>query len=171
MPDYLVRDIMRSPAITVSQQADLDEAAELMETYGFRRLPVVDDEGQLAGILTKGDVRAASMAAAVDPYDPQAGNWLTVEEAMTQSVLTVTPETPVVAVVELLLMHKVGGFPVLAPDNSVVGIVTESDIFKLIVREWKENTASAAPGERENTVPATPGEKENTAPATSGKKD
>ncbi len=171
MPDYLVRDIMRSPAITVSQQADLDEAAELMETYGFRRLPVVDDEGQLAGILTKGDVRAASMAAAVDPYDPQAGNWLTVEEAMTQSVLTVTPETPVVAVVELLLMHKVGGFPVLAPDNSVVGIVTESDIFKLIVREWKENTAPAAPGEKENIVPAAPGEKENTVPATSGKKD
>lgn len=142
MPDYLVHDIMCSPAITISQHADLDEAAELMETYGFRRLPVVDDDGQLAGILTKGDVRAASMAASVDPYDPQAGSWLTVEEAMTQSVLTVTPETPVVAVVELMLRHKVGGFPVLAQDNSVMGIVTESDIFKLIVREWKENPVS-----------------------------
>ncbi len=149
MPDYLVRDIMSSPAMTISHLADLDEAAELMEAYGFRRLPVVDDDGQLAGILTKGDVRAASMAAAVDPYDPQADSWLTVEEAMTQSVLTVTPETPVVAVVELLLQHKVGGFPVLAPDNSVIGIVTESDIFKLIVREWKEDAVPAPSGKKE----------------------
>ncbi len=149
MPDYLVRDIMSSPAITIGQEADLDEAAELMEAHGFRRLPVVDEESQLAGMLTKGDVRAASMAAAVDPYDPQAGNWLTVEEAMTQSVLTVTPETPVVAVVELLLKHKVGGFPVLAPDNSVIGIVTETDIFRLIVREWKEHAVSATPGKKE----------------------
>lgn len=149
MPDYLVRDIMSSPAMTIGHLADLDEAAELMETYGFRRLPVIDDDGQLVGILTKGDVRAASMAAAVDPYDAQAGSWLTVEEAMTQTVLTVTPETPVVAVVELLLQHKVGGFPVLAADHSVIGMVTESDIFKLIVREWKEDTVPTTVGEKE----------------------
>ncbi len=143
MPTYLVRDIMSAPALTVHQDTDLDEAAALLETHQVRRLPVLDDDGRLVGILTKGDVRAASMATAVDPYDPAASAWLTVSEAMTPGVYTVTPDTPLVEIVELMLQYKVGGFPVMDDDGIIVGVVTDTDIFRLLAREWREDDEAA----------------------------
>ena len=138
MPTYFVRDIMSSPAITIQDEADLDEAAASLESQKIRRLPVLNADGQLVGILTQGDLRATSMATAVDPYDPAAPAWLTVGEAMTRHVFTVTPETPVVDVVEIMLMHKIGGLPVVDRTETLIGMVTETDIFRLLVREWKE---------------------------------
>ena len=137
MATYFVRDIMSSPALTIHYEADLDEAATTLESQGIRRLPVLDDDGQLVGILTHGDVRVASMATVVDPYDPGATTWLTVGDAMTRDVFTVTADTPVVEVVEMLLVHKIGGLPVVDSDGTVIGMVTETDIFRLLVREWK----------------------------------
>ncbi|WP_423224233.1 HPP family protein [Candidatus Amarolinea aalborgensis] len=138
MPTYFVRDIMSSPALTIHYEADLDEAAATLESQKIRRLPVLDDDGQLVGILTQGDVRVASMATAVDPYDPRSATWLTVGDAMTRDVYTVAPDAPVVEVVEMLLAHKIGGLPVVDGDGAVIGMVTETDIFRLLVREWKE---------------------------------
>ena len=57
---------------------------------------------------------------------------------MTRHVFTVTPETPVVDVVEIMLMHKIGGLPVVDRTETLIGMVTETDIFRLLVREWKE---------------------------------
>ena len=137
MPTYHVREIMSSPVVTVENQASLEEAAAIMNLNGFRRLPVVDNAGKLVGILTEGDARAPLMAqAAENPYDPDADNWLAVDEAMTREVITVTPNTLVVDVVELLLENKIGGVPVVE-NGELVGMVTESDVFRLLIREWK----------------------------------
>jgi len=57
---------------------------------------------------------------------------------MTREVYTVAPDAPVVEVVEMLLAHKIGGLPVVDGDGAVIGMVTETDIFRLLVREWKE---------------------------------
>ena len=122
MPTYFVRDIMSAPALTIHYEADLDEAAAMLESNQIRRLPVLDDEGQLVGILTQGDVRVASMATALDPYD----------------AFTVTADTSVVEAVKMMLAHKIGGLPVVDDAGAVIGMVTETDIFRLVVREWSE---------------------------------
>jgi len=54
--NVLVRDIMSTPLITISPDAPLTAAAELMTQYRIRRLVVVDKEGMLVGIVTTGDI-------------------------------------------------------------------------------------------------------------------
>lgn len=137
--ETLTRQIMSSPAIAVQEDASLDEALALMEEHDIRRLPVLDAEGHLVGIVSRGDMReATAVKAAVNPYAPEAmGDWLTVAEVMTPNPITVTPETPVWQVAELMLEHKIGGLPVVDEKGQLVGLVTESDIFRLVVETWR----------------------------------
>ncbi len=143
---HTVSEVMTTDVIVVDVLASLDEARALMEDNAVRRLPVVDDEGELVGILSWGDVREASSieAAAVNPYAPEADEeWLTVWEAMTKDPLVVTPETSLADAVEMMLTHKIGCLPVVkslkGPERrQLVGIVTESDIFRLVLRDWRQ---------------------------------
>jgi CBS domain-containing protein len=57
---------------------------------------------------------------------------------MSRKVLTVTPEAPVVHAAELMTEHKIAGLPVVDPSGSVIGIVTESDLLKMLVRKLRE---------------------------------
>ena len=59
MQPYLARDVMTSPAVTIRWDATVLEASALMEERNIRRLPVVDEENVLIGIISDGDVREA----------------------------------------------------------------------------------------------------------------
>lgn len=137
--ETLVREIMRSPVIVVEMTATIEEAQALMEEHNVRRLPVVDSEGHLVGIVSQGDLReAAALKASVNPYAPEATeSWLTVEEIMTPNPITVTPDTPIWQAAELMIEHKIGGLPVME-GSRLVGIVTTSDIMRLVVAHWRE---------------------------------
>ncbi len=140
----LVGDLMSHPPIVIDPEATLKEAEALMEEKQVRRLPVVNAEGKLVGIISRGDVREGlSVSAAGNPYAPDAEeHWLTVADVMTAEVVTVTPETPLWQAAELMLKHKIGGLPVLE-GGEVVGMITESDIFKLLVRQWRSEMETA----------------------------
>jgi CBS domain-containing protein len=62
----------------------------------------------------------------------------TVMQIMTHEVVTVTPDTSIEVACELMLKHKIGGLPVVA-DGRLVGILTESDIFRLVAQHWSDN--------------------------------
>lgn len=134
----LVRDLMSSPVVVIDPDATLAEAEALMEERQVRRLPVVDAEGRLVGIVSRGDVREGlSALATTNPYAPETREqWLTVADVMTTNVITVTPDTPLWRVADLMLEHKIGGLPVVE-GGDVVGMITESDIFKLLVKQWR----------------------------------
>ena len=55
----LVEEIMKEKVITVSPEASVSDAAELMDKHDIKRLPVVDEDGNLVGIITRGDVIGA----------------------------------------------------------------------------------------------------------------
>ena len=57
---------------------------------------------------------------------------------MTREVITVTPETTIAETARLMLEHKIGGLPVM-DQGALVGIITESDIFRVLVQEPQEN--------------------------------
>ncbi len=134
-----VREIMSSPTIVIHQDATLEEAEALMEERGIRRLPVVDDDDRLVGIITQGDLReATAVQATVNPYAPEAAeSWLSVSEVMTPDPITISPDAPVWRVAELLMKHKIGGIPVLDDQGALCGIITESDVLRLIVDAWR----------------------------------
>jgi len=143
---HKVGDIMTPEVITIGVDASLDEAQALMDAEDVRRLPVVNEDGELVGILSWGDLREATSVEAAqtpNPYAPDAEEgWLTVWEAMTHDPLVVTPDTDLVEAVELMLEKKIAGLPVVKSASGpgrhhLAGIVTESDIFRLLIRLWR----------------------------------
>lgn len=146
-----VREIMRTPVVSIHPDRLVADAAQVMEEYDVRRLPVVDEESGLVGIVTEGDVAEAESAGSVlSSYDPEASQtWLTVADIMTRSVITIAPDATIGQLAKLLLMHKIGGVPVTQPDGedprrmNVVGIVTEMDIFRMIAAAWEAEAAQA----------------------------
>jgi acetoin utilization protein AcuB len=99
------------------------------------------ENGRLVGIVSRGDLREASISASANA-DTYEFNFLlhqlTVGRLMTRKVLTITPDVLVVQAAELMTERKIAGLPVVDPDGSVTGIVTESDLLKMLVRKLRE---------------------------------
>ncbi|HEU4328573.1 MAG TPA: CBS domain-containing protein [Roseiflexaceae bacterium] len=133
-----IRFWMRAPAITINIAAPVSEALGLMHEHDVRRLPAVIDTGELRGIITQGDIRGAEVlrAAGVDLGEIATSlRRIKVYEAMTDDPITVTPQTGLREAAMLMLEHKIGGLPVVDEANTVVGIITESDLFEALVQQ------------------------------------
>jgi len=142
MKTELVKDWMTPDPVCVSPQTTLPEALELMHKRHIRRLPVVSN-GKLAGIVTYGDLRGAqpSEATSLSVYEvTYLLNKVTLERLMAKNVVTVTPQTTVGEAAKLMLRHKIAGLPVIE-DGQVVGILTESDIFRMVASNWEKEEA------------------------------
>lgn len=137
----LVRDWMSREVITVSPDTTVLEAGQLMVDRTIRRLPVVED-GRVVGIVTHGDVRGARAASAGGQNFWQlsyALSQLTVREIMTPNPVTISPDATIGEAAQLLLKYMIGGLPVLDYQDNLVGIITESDIFRMVVRDWAQS--------------------------------
>lgn len=136
--DIYVKDWMTSPARVINPDTPVSEAYSMMMQMGIRRLPVVDKDN-LVGIVTLGDLREArpSQATSLSIYEL---NYLlarlTVGQVMTHNPFTVTPETPIQKAARIMLDRKVGGLPVVDPKGKLIGIITESDIFRMLIDQW-----------------------------------
>ena len=135
----LVKDWMISPVITVEASSPISAAHHLMKNNNIRRLPVLN-QGKLVGIITIGDVREASPSDATTLSIWELNYlWaqLTVEKIMSRDVMTLSPNTPIVDAAEMMLEHKVSGLPVV-DDGKLVGVLTESDIFRMLVKSRQQ---------------------------------
>ena len=106
-----------------------------MHRHRVRRLPVLDSNGQLVGIVTEGDINRISDSQTHDLrqynlYHRAAD--LPLRDFMTRNVITVGPNESVIAVAQLLLRHRIGGVPVVE-EGRVIGVLTESDLFRRMV--------------------------------------
>lgn len=139
MQQYLVREVMSQPAIVIEWGASILDASALMEAQQVRRLPVVDDENIIIGIVSSGDVREAiSVYSTASPYAPDQDEILLgVDEVMTTPALTVIPDVTLLEVVRFLVEHKVSGIPVVDVGGHPLGMITESDIFRLLIQTWE----------------------------------
>ena len=120
----LVRNRMSRPAVTIRQDADFQKALALMQEKKLRRLPVVDDDGRLVGIVVERDLLVAAMRYLQSRVE--------IGDVMTRNVVTVGPDTDLNEVARTMLERKIGGLPVVE-QGRLVGIITESDIFKRFV--------------------------------------
>jgi acetoin utilization protein AcuB len=136
MKKSLVRDWMTPGPITIDPQTTLPEAHKLMKECHIRRLPVIDHH-KVVGILTLGDIREASPsdATALSIFEL---NYLlarlTVEKIMTRDPIVIAPTATMREAAQLMLERKIGGLPVVEEDK-LVGIITESDIFRVLVQD------------------------------------
>ena len=133
-----VQDWMRENPVTISPDATLATAQELMIEIEVRRLPVVE-RGELVGIITNSDI-LRQIPANVEEVDDDTRLLLTqrtVREVMTYSPMTINPSATIQEAAERMLEYQISGLPVVR-NGKVVGIITESDIFRLVVESWAE---------------------------------
>lgn len=125
---------MSKPVITISPDMPINEALNLMKRDRIRRTPVVHD-GKLVGIVSDKDLLNASPSPATS-LSVWEMNYLlskiTVKDVMTRKVLTVNEDTPIEEAARIMADNKIGGMPVMR-DSKVVGIITETDLFKIFI--------------------------------------
>ena len=141
MKQERVRDWMTREVITVSPNTSLTEAHKLMMEKGIRRLLVVHD-GHLVGIVTLGDARGAEPAHASSLNIWETDHVLAklkVLEFMTQRPLTILEHATIGEAAGIMLKKKFSGLPVVDEEGQLVGIITESDIFRLVATEWSKD--------------------------------
>ena len=142
MKQELVNVWMTKNVLTVTPSTTLPEAHQIMMSNNIRRLPVVEKNGHLVGIVTLGDVRGAQPSEATSLSIWEMNYLLAklkLKEIMTPNPVTIEPEATIGEAARLMLENKVSGLPVVDDDNKVIGIITESDIFSMVVlHEWEE---------------------------------
>lgn len=127
----LVKDRMTKNPITISPDLPVMEAREWMEREKIRHFPVVDKESKLIGIVTSDDLLYASPSPVTSLSMWELTYMLsqvTVEEVMTEDVITVAEGCPLEEAARIMQDNKIGGLPVMR-DGMLVGIITESDLF------------------------------------------
>lgn len=133
MAEKLVRDVMTSPVTTLDPNDKLATAADVMNLGRIRHIPVVDDEGELVGIVTQRDLFHNALLKALG-YGARGAQRLQgmflVKEAMNTTVVTTTPDTPLAEAAVTMLEKKIGCLPVKDGDR-LVGILTEADFVAL----------------------------------------
>ncbi len=136
MKKILVTNWMTLNPVTIGPRVTIPEAQKLMKERKIRRLPVVD-HGRLVGIVTLGDIRGAepSEASTLSIFEAHyLLAKLTTEKIMTWEPITIRPDATIQQAAQLMLEHKIGGLPVVDNDK-LVGIITESDIFRVLAQE------------------------------------
>ena len=127
-----VQDYMSSVLHTVRPEESIGSAFKKLALNRIRHLLVVDDSGNLHGIITDRDIRLALPSLA---FCPDLGELylrledLKVHQVMIRELQTTTPESPLAEAVNLCLRHRIGALPVLR-DGTLVGIITETDLLR-----------------------------------------
>ena len=131
----LVEEWMTSNVITVTPDISIMKAARIMKDSNIRRLPVVDSEGCLMGIVSDRDIRDASPSKATT-LDMHELNYLLselkVKDIMTKKPKCAKRDSSVEALALMMVKYNFGGVPIVDDRNKVCGIITDSDIFQVL---------------------------------------
>jgi len=130
----LVGERMSHPIISMAPDMPVHDALNMFKRERIRRAPVVK-EGKMVGIVSDKDLLNASPSPA-SSLSVWEMNYLlskiTVSEVMTKKVITVAEDTPIEEAARIMADNKIGGLPVMR-DSHVVGIITETDLFKVFL--------------------------------------
>jgi acetoin utilization protein AcuB len=137
----LVREYMTPNPMSMTEDKSVLETAELMKEHRVRRFPVLRGD-ELVGIVSDRDLRSAAPSQVIS-FDAQERELMpelhsmlssiTLQEVMSRDVITIHPEQTIVAAAQLMLQHRVSGVPVVGTGGELLGIITETDIFKALV--------------------------------------
>lgn len=127
-------DLMTRGPMVVGRTATVQEVADVMFASEVRHVPVVE-RGALLGMVSDRDLRSYVLPRAeqiIRMDEAQARLSANVELVMRSDVLTVTTETPVADIIDLMLREKIGAVPVLHPDSGeLLGMVSYIDVLQV----------------------------------------
>ncbi len=128
----LIKDWMTKDPITITESTSMIKAIHIMSERRFRRIPVVT-AGILVGMVTDRDLKEASPSKATtldvhELYYLLAE--LQVKEIMSRNPVSVSQDDTVEHAAQIMLDHTISGLPVVDGSGKVVGIITQSDVFR-----------------------------------------
>ena len=132
----LVQGWMTTDVITVDEDTSMMKASIIMKEKNIRSLPVVNKRGELVGIVSDRDLKdaAPSKATTLDVYEL---NYLLssikIKDLMITNLAYVRPEETVEFAAILMLENKISSLPVINNKGTLIGIVTQTDIFKVLI--------------------------------------
>jgi len=144
------KDIMVKNVITIKQQATIEEIVKTLINNRISGLPVVDDAGNLVGVVTEEDLlhkemgprlpKAINILGAIIFYsgvDIYTEDWkkimaIQASEIMTDKVVTISEDAEIQEISELMIQHGIKRIPVVYGDK-IVGIVSRADIIKTLL--------------------------------------
>ena len=138
-----VRDRMTPTPITVTEDTSFEDALRTMKDRKIRRLPVVNRDGRLVGIVVEKDLLYASPSPATSLSVFEVHYLLArmrIRDVMTKRVYTVGEDCPLEEAARIMVDHRIGSLPVMA-GGALTGIITETDIFKAFVEILGGRTA------------------------------
>jgi len=131
----LVKGWMTSDVMTIDEETSMMKASQIMKENNIRRLPVMH-KGKLVGMVTDRDIKEASpsKATTLDVHELYyLLSELKVKDIMSKNVFTIGPEETVEKAAVKMLEHRISGLPVVNDKGKVVGVITQGDIFKVLV--------------------------------------
>jgi CBS domain-containing protein len=146
------KDIMEVNVITISPEEDIAKAAKMLVDNGINGMPVVDKKGEVIGIICMSDLIAQqksipipSLFTFLDGYIPMPAFHnierdlekiaaTSVESAMTPKPVTLTPDSPIEDIADLIVDKHFHSLPVVE-DGKLVGIVGKEDILRTLIKE------------------------------------
>ncbi len=139
-----VKDVMTRDPITIDPEAPVATAVAVMRDKGVRHLPVVDDAGQLGGMISDRDLRDAVFAPAIAEHLSQVARRrlrglservenLRVKDLMTWDAVTIHPGASLAQAAAVMFEGRFGGLPVM-DKGTLVGIVTERDVLRALAK-------------------------------------
>jgi acetoin utilization protein AcuB len=131
----LVKNWMSKNVITINEDDSMQEALKLMKQHNIRMMPVLKN-GQLVGVLTDRDLKRASAsdATTLDVHELlYLISKIKVKSIMSKSPISVPPDLTVEETAEVLLNNKISGAPVVDDSGKVVGTITQTDLFRVLI--------------------------------------
>jgi acetoin utilization protein AcuB len=120
-----IHECMVSDPITITANASISEAIELMKINSIRHLPVVSEGNKLTGFLTLADLKQGLI--------PSMLGDLSLRDLIIKDPITVDPDDDIETAALLIYKHKIGGMPV-AKSGELVGVITATDILRTFIQ-------------------------------------
>lgn len=131
-----VKDVMRDKVTAAPLGTPVQDAFEIMREGGFRHLPVLDQQGKVAGILSDRDLRNVGAMF----KDPSSGTEeflvtedTTVEQIMISNPISVAPDDPISKAVQLIREKRIGCL-IVSESDKLVGIVSYLDLLEVLLK-------------------------------------
>jgi acetoin utilization protein AcuB len=123
-------DVMTERPTTVSPRATVETAIRLLEALEIRHLPVVNEAGELVGMLSDRDLRGNLGEDGGGP--PGSAR---IVDIMNGDVIQANADDDLLEIAELMVDNKIGAVPIVDERGVLVGIVSYVDILRSLIAD------------------------------------
>jgi CBS domain-containing protein len=167
-----VKDLMTTDVFTVKQEAKVSEVADMLHSRGLTGIPVVTDDLTVVGLITEKELFSADSKLYFPgylkilqetkyvvgdhkdlPYGAEQLTRITAKDIMNQNVFFASSDMPAEKLAEAFIRENQSPIPVTDANHKLLGIVSRSDLIKLLIPVGMTTFSKIAPAEEKEVIP------------------